>query len=189
MIDLSFLNFISKEISDFTANTIPVEKINWSNIINQDSSVAVPTGQIAITLVKLEKETFVNRSNTVYKDVGYGVPMPLLNLNLYLQFAAYNQNYLESLKQIGYVLSYFQSHPVLTSQSTPALERISVDKLIFEIVNYSHQELSNLWSQLGAKYIPSVVYKMRMIVIDESNPVIAPAITQISGTVESKNGN
>ncbi|MGV2481909.1 UNVERIFIED_CONTAM: DUF4255 domain-containing protein, partial [Salmonella enterica subsp. enterica serovar Weltevreden] len=28
--------------------------------------------------------------------------------------------------------------------------------------------LSNLWSSLGAKYMPSVVYKMRMLTFDDT---------------------
>jgi hypothetical protein len=187
MINLSFLKFISKEISDFTRNTILETNLVWSNIIDQDGSVTVPANSVAITLVKIEKESVVNKSNTIYKDVGYGVTMPSLNINLFLQFAAHNRDYGEALKQLGFILSYFQSHPVLTRQDTPGLTEPGVDKLIFEIVNYSHQELSNLWSQLGAKYIPSVVYKMRMIIIDEYSPVIAPAITKIAGTLDGKN--
>ena len=187
MINLSFLKFISGEISTFTGGSILEKDLVWSNIIDQDGSVAAPVNSITITLVKIEKETFVNKSNTIYKDVGYGVSIPSLNINLFLQFAAYNKDYGEALKQLGYVLSYFQSHPVLTAQSTPRLTEPGVDKLIFEIVNYSHQELSNLWSQLSAKYIPSVVYKMRMIIIDEFSPVIAPAITKITGTMEGQN--
>jgi hypothetical protein len=187
MINLSFLKFISAEISGFTGNTILENNLVWSNIINQDGSVNAPANSIAITLVKIEKESVVNKSNTVYKDVGYGVSMPSLNINLFLQFAAYNNDYGEALKQLGYILSYFQSHPVLTRQNTPRLTEPGVDKLIFEIVNYSHQELSNLWSQLGAKYIPSVVYKMRMIIIDESTIVTSPPITKIDGILTGKN--
>jgi hypothetical protein len=186
MINLSFLKFISKEISGFTGNIILENNLVWSNIIDQDGSVAAPINSIAITLVKIEKETFVNKSNTIYKDAGYGVSMPSLNINLFLQFAAYNKDYGEALKQLGYVLSYFQSNPVLTSQNTAGLTEPGVDKLIFEIVNYSHQELSNLWSQLGAKYIPSVVYKMRMIIIDESKFETRPPIIKIDDTIGIK---
>jgi hypothetical protein len=189
MVDLSFLTFISDGILTFitgTGNNLANgEKFEWSNIIDQNGTVLIQSPAIAVTLVKIEKETFVNKSNTVYKDVGYGTSVPSLNINLYLQFAAYNADHGQALKRIGWILSYFQSNPVLTLKNAPKLAKVGagVDKLIFEIVNYSHQELSNLWSQLGAKYIPSVVYKMRMIIIDESNPVVAPPITQITGTM------
>jgi hypothetical protein len=187
MLNLSFLRFLAKEISDFTGNNIPVENFVWSNIINQDGSVAIPLPSVAITLVKIEKETVTNKSNTIYKDGQYGVTMPALTVNLYIQFAVYNQDYAETLKQIGHVLSYFQSHPVLTTQNTPALAGSGVDKLTFEMVNYTHQDLSNLWSQLGAKYLPSVVYKMRMIIIDEYTPVLNAPITSVEAAVAGGN--
>jgi hypothetical protein len=113
--------------------------------------------------------------------------MPPLILNLYIQFAVYNQHYDEALKQIGYVLGYFQTHPVLTTQNTPALNGSGVDKLTFEVVNYTHQDLSNLWSQLGAKYLPSVVYKMRMIIVDDYTPAFADPITSIGLSVSGGN--
>ena len=186
MIDLSFLKFISAEISDFTGNTILENNLVWSNIIDQDGTVAAPANSIAITLVKIEKESVVNKSNTIYKDNKYGFPTPSLNINLFLQFAAYNNDYGEALKQLGYILSYFQSYPVLTKQNAKHFTEPGIDKLIFEIVNYSHQELSNLWSQLGAKYIPSVVYKMRMIIIDESKFETRPPIIKIDETIGIK---
>ena len=45
----------------------------------------------------------------------------------------------------------------------PKLENLSI-----EIVDMSMDALSNLWSMLGAKYMPSVLYKIRMLHFDES---------------------
>jgi hypothetical protein len=36
------------------------------------------------------------------------------------------------------------------------------------LVNLSIQEINNVWAILGAKYMPSVVYKMRMVVLQEN---------------------
>jgi hypothetical protein len=43
-----------------------------------------------------------------------------------------------------------------------------MDKLSVEMVNLSLQEINNVWSVLGAKYMPSVAYKIRMLVIQEN---------------------
>lgn len=195
MLDLSFLAFLTDEISNFINQPAPAINIKWSDIIDQDGSVTIKKNSIAITLVKIEKEAFVNRSTNTYRDrtgtnhgdAGYDI-MPLLDINFYVQFAVYNDQ-AEAIRQLGFILSYFQSHPVITSQNVSTLnagklQAAGVDKLIFEIVNYSHQELSNLWSQLGAKYMPSVVYKMRMITVDAyTADKLAPVITNIDGTL------
>ena len=37
------------------------------------------------------------------------------------------------------------------------------------MVNMSTEKLNNLWATLGAKYIPSVLYKLRMLTFDSSD--------------------
>jgi hypothetical protein len=64
MLNLSFLTFLSQEIADFTNNKIGKDSLVWSNIVNQDGSVAIPQSSIAITLVKIEKETVIKTGST-----------------------------------------------------------------------------------------------------------------------------
>jgi hypothetical protein len=46
-----------------------------------------------------------------------------------------------------------------------------------EIETFNLEKVHNIWSTIGAKYLPSVVYKLRMIVVD-SNSIsnFAPAV-------------
>jgi hypothetical protein len=41
------------------------------------------------------------------------------------------------------------------------------------------QEQSNLWSTLGAKYMPSVLYKVRVVTIDQQ--MLAPETIEVGG--------
>ena len=43
-----------------------------------------------------------------------------------------------------------------------------MEKILVEINNISFHEQSNILSALGAKYAPCVLYKMRMVGIEES---------------------
>lgn len=42
-----------------------------------------------------------------------------------------------------------------------------VEELIFDLNTLTMQDLNNMWGILGSKYLPSVMYKMRMITISE----------------------
>ncbi|MCB1830920.1 MAG: DUF4255 domain-containing protein, partial [Gammaproteobacteria bacterium] len=88
-------------------------------------------------------------------------------LNLSLMFAANfsGGNYPEALKGISATLRFFQMTPVLDHQNTPELDR-RIDRLALEIENLDIQQLSNLWGILSTRYLPSVLYKVRMITID-----------------------
>ena len=58
-----------------------------------------------------------------------------------------------------------------------------LEKLTFEIFNLPINELSHIWSGIGAKYVPSIIYKVRMISIQEN---IAkeeiPSVSQLHGS-------
>jgi len=53
------------------------------------------------------------------------------------------------------------------ARNTPRLDP-GVEKLTFEMESLSSEKLNNVWSTLGAKYMPSVVYKIRMLTFDSS---------------------
>ena len=94
--------------------------------------------------------------------------MPL-NINLYVLFSAYFSagNYSEALRFLSFVMGYLQQKNVFNRSNTLQMDSHIV-KLVFEMENLSTERMNNLWASLGAKYMPSVLYKMRMLTIDGS---------------------
>jgi hypothetical protein len=41
-----------------------------------------------------------------------------------------------------------------------------VGDLAFEVETLNYQEQSHLWGAIGAKYMPSIVYKLRLLTLD-----------------------
>lgn len=91
-----------------------------------------------------------------------------INVYLYLMLSSNFQksNYEEGLKLLSAAISFFQYTSVMNHSNTPDLDS-NVDKLIFEMINLNIQELSQLWGVHGGKYLPSVLYKTRMVTISE----------------------
>jgi len=91
-----------------------------------------------------------------------------INIYLYLMLSSNFQqsNYDEGLKLLSSAISFFQYTSVLNQGNTPDLDN-KVDKLVFEMINLNIQELSQLWGIHGGKYLPSVLYKTRMVTISE----------------------
>ncbi|TRX58274.1 DUF4255 domain-containing protein [Fulvivirga sp. M361] len=138
------------------------EKVIVSNIVNPDGSMAVTEpDKIILSLVNLQQETVnqKNHSGNTYRPI---------NMNLFLLFSAsFNDgNYAEGLRYLSAVISFFQAHKVMNHRNTPELDN-SVDKLTFEIVNQDLQNLSHLWGTIGGKYLPSILYKVRMVTFQE----------------------
>jgi hypothetical protein len=56
-----------------------------------------------------------------------------------------------------------------------------IEKLIFKMENMGIERLNNVWTTLGAKYMPSVLYKMKMLTFDDSIvKEFRPAVTGMS---------
>jgi len=89
---------------------------------------------------------------------------PPMHVNLFIMFVANfpDPNYLESLRYISLVLEYFQGNRIMDKSNTPMLSA-NVDKISFEYVNMDFNELNNVWSLVGLKYMPSVIFKLKLL--------------------------
>ena len=143
-----------------------------SNILEQDGTVATHVNnKIVVSLVNIEKDTVPYRQPNL-ASVGATrsvVTNPPTYFNLYLMFASYfsGNNYQEGLKFISNTISYFQGQAVFDQQNSPGLDR-NIDKLILDVENLNMTDLSNLWGVLSGKYLPSVLYKVRMVIYDSN---------------------
>ena len=108
------------------------------------------------------------------------VSNPPIYVNLYLMFASYfsGSNYQEGLKFISNTIHYLQGQSVFDQHNSPQLDP-NINKLVMDIHNLDITDLSNLWGVLSGKYLPSVLYKVRMVTVD-TNAVKdqVPAITK-----------
>ncbi len=141
------------------------DRVVLSNLVEPDGSSAIKEeNKVVVTLVNIQKETISgNRSSN-----GASMNKPIA-LNLHVLFSAWftGANYPESLKFLGAVIAYFQANNHLTASSVPDMPE-GMDKLTFEIVTMDFQEVSHVWGMLGAKHLPSVMYKFRLVLIDEA---------------------
>ncbi len=148
------------------------DKVIISNLINQDGSVAVEgSNQIVVSLINVTEESTLRASaNNQLIGSSFLEFAPPVTINLTLIFSAFfiSKNYLEALKYLSGVIYFFQSKPLFTNQNTPGLTT-NVDKVHFDMLSMQPQELMNIFSMMGAKYMPSVVYKMKMLTFSQDN--------------------
>lgn len=133
-----------------------------SGLITPEGKMAVSTpDKMLLTLVNIEQERLTQKQFNA-------VPDRPVNLYLYVLFSAYfsEENYIEGLKCLSSTISFFQTNPVIQHFNAPALNS-AIDKLCFEIVNLKTMELSQVWGMLGGKYMPSVMYKVRMVPVKD----------------------
>ena len=109
-------------------------------------------------------------------------------MNLTIIFSSYfvGKNYVEALKFLSGVIYFFQGKPVFTNDNTPGLSD-NVEKAVFDLTSLSFHDLSAVFQMMGSKYLPSVVYRIRMLTFATDN--MEDTIPSISGIGIVPEGN
>lgn len=198
MIDTA-LDFLTDEINAYLvlkngpSTSVPFE-IVLTNVATETGGWAIPKRTLGLSLINIEEERVFKDQRTVFKNEAgdFEHYNPELKLNLYILISANfaigedgspgTGIYSEGLKQLSYVISFFQGKNVFTPDNSPALEP-TIQKLIVELYSGSFEQQYNFWTVVGAKYLPSVLYKVRMLIyqekrlVDQQPPITSMDIT------------
>ncbi|WP_215395581.1 DUF4255 domain-containing protein [Rheinheimera oceanensis] len=166
------LSQLAAQLNRFLRHSFTLEEdiVLVSNLNEADGTVLTQVNnKLALFLVGVEKEA-ASRVKTTLLDTGFARSAnsaPPLHLNLYVMLAAnFNgTNYSDALTLLSASISFFQRNPLFTHQNLPDLDP-AVERLALDMENLSIQDASNLWGMLSGKYLPSVLYKVRMISFD-----------------------
>lgn len=77
-------------------------------------------------------------------------------------FSSLFNQYEEGLKFLSDTIYFFQARSLFNAQNSPRLDE-RIFQLSLEVMKLNYSETYNLWASLGAKYIPSIPFKMRML--------------------------
>lgn len=125
-------------------------------------------GKAIMSLANIEEDratrTPTNRVKTA-TEARYKNP-PVL-LNLYVLFSINKPEYDDCLKWLGHIITYFQYKKRFTSLTHPTLDS-RIAELSVELYTMNFEQVNHLWSTLGGKYLPSALYKVRQVTMDEN---------------------
>ncbi len=126
--------------------------------------------KILISLINLEEEKVLkSQARHVKKnDDQISHVNPELRLTLYILIAADfpDADYEEGLGYLSDVIGFFQSKNVFTNENTPTIGT-SIKKLVLDLHSLNFETQNHLWGVIGSNYLPSVVYRVQTIFIQE----------------------
>lgn len=125
-----------------------------------------------VSLVNIEEERNTRSVNNYVKvNDRIEYKNPKVFLNLYCLFSINHSSYETSLQYLSLIIQFFQYRNVINQKNTPADNGLALDpkieKLIFDMVSLNAEQINHLWAVLGGKYFPSVLYKVRMLTIED----------------------
>jgi len=144
--------------------------------------------KIVLTLVNIEEEKTL-KNEPAYVKTGDKIEKrnPTLFLNLYILFSSADDKYEMALNRIDSVVEVLQGKHVFTSaNSDTGSYPGDVEKIILDIYSLNFEQINHLWGTLGGKYVPSVLYKMRLLPIQNATPEKVGVVEEI-GTTENSN--
>jgi len=141
----------------------------WSNTDSNKSASFLN----AFSLINVEEEKIFKSQVPSFVQKGNGQYMmkePDIKLNLYILISAYHKNYEDGLKFLSRVVRFFQMNSVFENMPGGLSRKEElpegVEKIIVELYTAGFEQQNQIWASLSTGYIPSVIFKIRMIIID-----------------------
>ena len=184
------LTCIVDELNEFFRTKLRVneDKVVLSGIVNQDGSVAIQgENKVLVTLINIEKEPSTKSNVNAGGARTFANSSTSMSVNIYVLFSSYfsGNNYPEALRFTSFIIAFLQEKGVFSQSNTPRLDA-GIEKLTFEMESLGSEKLNNVWATLGAKYMPSVVYKVRMLTFStEMVREYRPAVSGVSRDSDS----
>lgn len=136
--------------------------------------ISFKLGAVTCLLINIEEEKLLRAADPYLRVTADGTRVrvqPDIRMNLYVLFVARFKQYEKGLSYLSQILEYFQTNRVLDHQNSPALSD-EIDRLTMELTTLAFAEQNEIWNALRTTYHPSVLYKVRMLVLQED---VAPS--------------
>jgi uncharacterized protein DUF4255 len=140
---------------------------NVSRVFDGETTTNNLNNRAILSLVNVEEDRVAKQQeNYVRTEVGTRYKSPQLYVNLYILFSLNRTTYGDSLLWLSYIMQFFQFQHVFTPITHPTLDP-RIEKMIVDLCSLNFEQINHLWSTLGGKYLPSALYKVRQLTIDE----------------------
>jgi len=164
--------FLKDELNHYLAlktDNQGIDKVFLKNVLKQDGTIDMETDALSMLLVNVKEEATMISQATFKKTETKDITLvnPDINLNLWIFLVANFTNYEEALKFISLVITFFQSKNVFSVDNSANFDVKGVEKLIMKLQTLNLEEQNHLWGMLGAKYLPSVLYKASVLTIQD----------------------
>jgi hypothetical protein len=191
---LPALKFLEEQLNTFLARQAGSVTPNQTHALitpltDSDGKVVKEPARIYLTLSHLEEERLegkkaIYRRTATGKFIQHEAPV---RLNAYLLCSA-QAKYLDALNDISLVALFFQKQHSFLATDYPSLNSnvatpwTSLEEISMQLCTLSYEQQSYIWSYMGAKYKPCLLYKMRVLIIfDEESDKEYPFISETEG--------
>lgn len=170
------LNFLTEQVNNYLKTTEGNEGIEniaiLKNVAHLTDAELLNLENVLLTLVNISEEsTMKNLPNHVREGELTQYRNAPIYLNLYILFSScVIKSYANSLKLLSHIVEFFQGKSTFNNQNSPtAKEGMNTFKITLDLYSPTFEQANYLWSTLGGKQFPYVLYKMRIVEVFRDN--------------------
>ena len=196
-------NILSKLISkiniEIPSNVLDIEITNIATLENQTDS-DMSKSPIILSIVNIEEDRTLKNQSVYLKETNDNTNIsrfknPTQHLIFSILFSSYLQEskfYLNGIEKLNLVINYFQQNNTfyyknddseliyyLDFMSKTEVEKLNYSKITFETVSLNMEQLNQMWSYLGSKYMPSILFKMRLYPVQVDTVIKEEVIKEV----------
>lgn len=182
---MNLKNIIEKLAQLIDTNGSFIDITNIATLNDGDEFLLSKTA-IILSIVNIEEDKTLKNQSVYLKDTMDGTKIekhrhPAKHYIISLLFSSYNKDlaqYLEGIEKLNFVMNYFQQNTALYYKKDESelidytafltKDPANYSKITLETVSLSMEQLNQMWSYLGSKYMPSVLIKMRIVSVQSS---------------------
>ena len=146
-------------------------------------------GSVSMMLINVEEDNTLRDANPYISRDSQGNAFRVqstIRLNIFVLFVSRFRDYRQSLNCLSQVIQYFQKERVFKGEDEPGLPD-DVEKLVLEMITLPFSQQNEVWSALRTTYLPSVMYKVKILAFRAVREVPVPIVetTKITVTEQS----
>ena len=149
------LEFTADALNQFLKNKFAVNenKVLVNNLIETDGCVPIINqNKLIISLISITTESALTLKEKTANDRS---PDPGPGFNIDILLSQNFDNYMEGVKFLEAAIMFFDTNPILTGSAVNVGLKFNMERI-------SNEQMCNLWTAIGAKYKPAVIYKIRI---------------------------
>ena len=194
------LKVVIEKLSKLIDPAQTVIEITNIAMLNDGDDFLASASPIILSIVNIEEDKTLKNQSIYLKNTNDHTQIsrynhPTQHLIISLLFSSYNKNlskYLDGLDKLKTVISYLQQHNSFyyknddtelidydTFLGKTELQKENYSRVTVESVSLSMDQVNQMWSYLGSKYMPSVLYKMRLCTIQSTDTVPEKVIKKV----------
>lgn len=130
-----------------------------------DETVEPLKPKINLFLFRVEESEFAR--NAEWEAVGTdALQYPPLALNLFYMMTPFIEDKLDEQRIFGEALRVFYDNSIIDPASLKGVLENSAEELKIDLCRFTMEQLTQIWSAFGKPYRLSIVYQIRMVLID-----------------------